>query len=236
MEILFEHMLTEVQNQFPFLAITPLKPLAIGSGSLISACLLNNYDKQEVDEFIQCFFARREYKLALLNTYQADQTRFDVYGNPTNTSVNENEILGLSRHGMFKNTTGLLPAAKKLVKSQRKYIQRRHQQLKHNVYKLKVYGFSDSFIISRLGQRTEPLLKAYKEVKPKIKKKELHQAKAMQQQTSHLSKKELKLFQRELFKQGLPVPVILTASNFYEPVLFELIQPELSKPCNTAAA
>ncbi|USD59040.1 hypothetical protein J4N45_10910 [Vibrio sp. SCSIO 43140] len=228
MEILFDEMLAHVYNHYPFLAAIPLKPLALGSGTVIAACLVNHYKQAEIDEFIQYFFSRREYKLALINTHNADPTRYDVHGFPTSGVVNQNEILGLARHGMFKRTNGLLPPAKKLVKTQQKYVIKRHKLLKRKVYKLKSYGFSDEFILSRLGNRTEPILKLYKSVKPTLKNGDLKEAKLMQQQTIHLSKKELKVFQRKLFREGFPVPLILTASNHYEPLLFELILPELS--------
>lgn len=220
-------MLEQLQNRafelFPFLAKPPVKPLAIGAGRELTQALLPHFDEKDVEQFVERYFSRREYKVALLNCYNADYNRYNLDGTLSDTVVNQDELIGLSRHGMFKDTRGLSPKAAALVKNQRKYVNSRKKDLMKKVVELKKQGFSDQFLIARLGKRIEGYLSAVKYKRPEFSQSMIAEAELMKCRTEGLTKKELKDFQKNLYNQGVPVYLILLASNHYEPLLYELV-------------
>ncbi len=209
---------------FPILARTPLKPLAIGAGDSLHKTLCQSFEQADVSLYLDRFFSSREYKLALINCYRACYTRYNLDGSPSSTTVNEHELLGLARHGIFKNKKGLTDKAAQLVNEQKRYVSDRRKQLKDKVLRLKQSGFSDQFLLDRLGKRIEPYLKVNSIGVQFYSENMINEARMMKERTYSMTLKEIKVFQKALFNQGVPVYLILMATNYYEPMLYELVR------------
>ncbi|WP_210447186.1 hypothetical protein [Vibrio crassostreae] len=209
---------------FPILARKPLKPLAIGAGNSLHKTLCQSFEQADVSLYLDRFFASREYKLALINCYQACYTRYNLDGSPSSTTVNEHELLGLARHGIFKNKKGLTEKAAQLVSEQKRYVSERKKQLKDKVMRLKQSGFSNQFLLHRLGKRIEPYLKVNAIGVQFYSENMINEARMMRERTTSMTVKEVKVFQKSLYDQGVPVYLILMATNHYEPMLYELVR------------
>ncbi|TCT98860.1 hypothetical protein [Vibrio crassostreae] len=209
---------------FPILARKPLKPLAIGAGNSLHKTLCQSFEQADVSLYLDRFFASREYKLALINCYQACYTRYNLDGSPSSTTVNEHELLGLARHGIFKNKKGLTEKAAQLVSEQKRYVSERKKQLKDKVMRLKQSGFSNQFLLHRLGKRIEPYLKVNAIGVQFYSENMINEARMMRERTTSMTVKEVKVFQKALYNQGVPVYLILMATNHYEPMLYELVR------------
>ena len=209
---------------FPILARTPLKPLAIGAGASLHKTLCQSFEQADVSVYLDRFFSSREYKLALINCYRASYTRYNLDGSPSSTTVNEHELLGLARHGIFKNKKGLTEKAAQLVSEQKRYVSDRKKQLKDKVMRLKQSGFSDQFLLHRLGKRIEPNLKVNSIGVQFYSENMINEARMMKERTSSMTLKEIKVFQKALYDQGVPVYLILMSTNYYEPLLYELVR------------
>ncbi|MEZ9359023.1 hypothetical protein AB4175_03950 [Vibrio cyclitrophicus] len=209
---------------FPILARTPLKPLAIGAGASLHKTLCQSFEQADVSVYLNMFFSSREYKLALINCYRASYTRYNLDGSPSSTTVNEHELLGLARHGIFKNKKGLTEKAAQLVSEQKRYVSDRKKQLKDKVMRLKQSGFSDQFLLHRLGKRIEPYLKVNSIGVQFYSENMINEARMMKERTSSMTLKEIKVFQKALYDQGVPVYLILMSTNYYEPLLYELVR------------
>lgn len=211
-------------KRFPILSGKPLKPLAIGAGAALQETLCQSFSPADVSFFLDRFFTSREYKLALINCYQACYTRYNLDGSPSSTTVNEHELLGLARHGIFKNKKGLTDKAAQLVNEQKRYVSDRRKQLKDKVLRLKQSGFSDQFLLDRLGKRIQPYLKVNSKAGQFYSDSMVSEARMMRERTASMTVKEVKVFQKSLYDQGVPVYLILMATNHYEPMLYELVR------------
>ncbi len=208
----YESLLVELHTAYPFLTKGAV-PLSLGVGKEIRELLLNaGYSDDDATTFLNEYFSRTEYLVAIINAIDdPNRSRFNLDGTVSDSKVSDRDLLAVAFNRNVYTSDLISKAARTYSRKMQGRSVKEKGLLQYRVKRLCELGFTHAFILKKVGKKAAPYLIECNW--SRFKDEDVQMAVKLSAQAEHLSRREIRAFQRNMMDKKAPIALINLASG-----------------------